>query len=200
MSGPRRLALLAALVVTLSCSTWSPPNRAIALTGPAPVPALHGPGTAEWVEARFRAYQSALGNSELSEVAHALVRAAEQHDVPLDLVLAVIHTESGFHNFARSRVGALGLMQIMPRTGETLAEQLDVPWTGPEQLFEPVLNIRMGTYYLAHLHDRFASWDKALAAYNWGPSAIDRRLRRGHKMPQRYVAKVYSKLQSPGAL
>ena len=60
--------------------------------------------------------------------------------------------------------------------------------------------MKLGTRYLARLHGRVGSWKQALAAYNWGPGAIDRRIRRGHRLPTRYVAKVYSQLRSPDAL
>jgi len=112
------------------------------------------------------------------------------------LVLAVMHTESGFYNFSRSPVGALGLMQIMPATGEMLAREAGLRWTGPDDLFSPELNVRLGTRYLALLHARYGTWQKALAAYNWGPAAIDRRLAEGDRVPDAYVHTVYARLAS----
>ncbi len=192
------------LVMLLACSALQPELTTLApgftRAEVPPAPAVHGPGAVEWVEARFLSHQTALNRSEIRVVAESVIGEAERHDLPLDLVLAVIQVESGYHNFARSRVGALGLMQIMPHTGEQLARELDIDWRGPETLFEPNVNVRMGTHYLHFLHDRYGSYAAALAAYNWGPARIDRRLRLGSQMPARYVTKVWSQLQSPDAL
>lgn len=191
------------LVVLLACGALQPeihPLRGEVREGEPPAPAVHGPNAVEWVEARFLSHQSALNRDEVREAAIAVVEESRRHDVPLDLVLAVIQVESGYHNFARSRVGALGLMQIMPHTGRTLASELGIEWNGNETLFDPVTNVRMGTYYLGYLHRRYGSYPAALAAYNWGPARIDRRIRRGSAMPKLYVTQVYARLQSPDSL
>lgn len=187
------------LACGFSCSIWTPaaPPENLAVAAVAADGAALGPGAVEWVQARFLRYQSRLAPFEMREVAETIVAEAERLGLELELVLAVIHTESGFHNFARSAVGALGLMQIMPETGEMLAQQLNIDWQGPGTLFDPVVNVRMGTHYLAYLHKKYGSWDLALAAYNWGPQRIDRRLRAGAPLPARYVTQVTAHLQSP---
>ena len=101
-------------------------------------------------------------------------------------MLAVIHVESRYNAFAVSPVGAMGLMQIMPATGVELAARTGIPWRGPQTLFDPILNVRMGVAYLRELTNRFGDIELALAAYNWGPSHIDRRLRRGTPAPVVY--------------
>ncbi len=192
------------VLVLLACGALQPEMSALAPDGARtdrpPAPAVHGPNSVEWVEARFLSHQTGLSGWEVRATAEALVEASARNEVPLDLLLAVVQVESGYHNFARSRVGALGLMQIMPHTGRALARELEIDWDGNETLFEPVLNVRMGTHYLGYLHRRYGSYQAALAAYNWGPARIDRRLRRGTTMPELYVSQVYSKLQSPDAL
>ena len=195
----RRLLALLLLVASggLSCALWEPPSGD--LLGPkAPGPVL-GPDALDWIESHFEARSSALSPGEIREVARAIDERARQNGLDSELVLAVIHTESGFNNFARSRVGALGLMQIMPATGEMLAHELGLEWTGSDLLFDPVVNVTLGTRYLAMLHDKYASWDRALAAYNWGPRAIDRRLAHGRRLPVRYSTKVLAQLQPPSA-
>ena len=99
-------------------------------------------------------------------------------------VAAVVKSESGFRADARSAVGALGLMQLMPETAEWLAELEGIASPGPDQLLEPELNIRLGTLYLAILLERY-SGDRvaALAAYNAGPSTVARW--RPNEMPMR---------------
>ena len=82
-------------------------------------------------------------------------------------------------------------MQLLPSTGRELAEKMDIPWKGPDTLFDPVINVRLGTAYLRELSDRYdGNVDIALAAYNWGPGRIDRRLRRGARVPKLYIEQV----------
>ena len=196
---PLTLLAVFSLCCGLSCAVWTPPPPQAARS-PVPSPPVDGPplgpGPVEWVQARFLRYQTGLAPFELRRVAETIVAESERLGLERDLVLAVIHTESGFHAFARSPVGALGLMQIMPETGEMLARELDLEWQGPQTLFDPVINVRMGTHYLAYLHGKYEDWERALAAYNWGPSRIDRRLQAGYRLPGRYVAQVTGHLQS----
>jgi soluble lytic murein transglycosylase len=140
--------------------------------------------------AYFRSKRSGLTEAEIQRVALATVREARRHHLDPRLVMAVIHIESRGNAFARSPVGAIGLMQIMPATGEELAANLELPWPGPPALFDPILNVRLGTAYLKQLEKRFGSTKTALAAYNAGPGRIDRRLRRGAAPPAGYSDSV----------
>ena len=140
---------------------------------------------------------SAAAPTRADLAAEALIEESARHRIDPALVLAVMHTESGYYNFARSSVGALGLMQIMPATGEMLAREAGIPWTGPDLLFQPELNLRFGVRYLAFLRDRYGNWNEALAAYNWGPGAIDKRLAEGESLPVQYTNRVYSRLARP---
>lgn len=198
MGRPPFALLACSLAVLLSCSIWTGPAQELPRIGFIPaVAGPAGPSAVELVEAHFRARHARLSPAEVRAVSEAIVAESLHNELSWDLVLAVIHTESGFHNFAVSQVGALGLMQIMPATGELLATQLDLPWDGPETLFRPLVNVKMGTSYLAYLYDRFGSWDRALAAYNWGPERISWKLRNGRVLPVEYRNKVMARLQSP---
>ncbi len=95
-----------------------------------------------------------------------------------DLVsLAIARQESLFHQRALSRSGAIGLMQIMPRTGREIARRLKERNYKTERLFEPQLNYRFGSYYIHKLLDRFKLFPLAAAAYNCGPSRVKRALK-----------------------
>ncbi|MFQ5513054.1 MAG: lytic transglycosylase domain-containing protein [Myxococcota bacterium] len=190
------LALLWGLSVSLFGDPSSPPS---APAPPRARPAAaepQGPGPVEYVLERILRYQSGLAPFEIRRAAETIVEESARWGLDRDLVLAVIHTESGFYNFAVSRVGALGLMQIMPATGRMLAKEMGLDWRR-EILFDPVTNVRMGTRYLAHLHRRYEDWGQALAAYNWGPQHIDRRLRTGRALPVSYSRQVMAQLESP---
>lgn len=92
-----------------------------------------------------------------------------EYDLDPSLVAGVIYTESGFNPQATSRVGARGLMQIMPDTGREIAEALHEPFD-EERLFDPDVSIRYGCFYLREQLDRFdQNVAVTLAAYNAGP-------------------------------
>ena len=106
------------------------------------------------------------------------------HGVRTDLVRAVVQVESGFNPIARSPKGALGLMQLMPKTMEEF---------GVRNAFNPAENIRGGVAYLKQLLLRYSNNEVlALAAYNAGPGAVDKH---GQTVPpyretQDYVSKI----------
>jgi len=131
-----------------------------------------------------------LTADEVDAVARTVVSEARRHALEPSLVLAVMHVESRFYNFAVSPVGAIGLMQVMPNTGAELAARIGIDWLGPQTLFDPTSNVRLGVAYLRELKDRYGSIPTALAAYNWGPGRIDRRLRLGTALPAEYPSLV----------
>ncbi len=95
-----------------------------------------------------------------------------------DLIsLAIARQESLFHKRALSRSGAIGLMQIMPKTGREIAVRLKEKNYTTERLFEPELNYRFGSYYIHKLLKRFKLFPLAAAAYNCGPSRVKRALK-----------------------
>jgi soluble lytic murein transglycosylase-like protein len=109
------------------------------------------------------AAKAELSPAELHEL---LAAAGAEHDLDVDLLASLVQAESGSHAHAVSRVGAQGLMQLMPATAAQL---------GVKDSFVPEANVHGGTAYLDSLlkryHDNLAL---ALAAYNAGPGAVDR--------------------------
>jgi soluble lytic murein transglycosylase len=94
-----------------------------------------------------------------------IFHTAQEQRVPPALVKAVIAAESHFNPQAVSPKGAQGLMQLMPATARDL---------GVSDPLEARDNVRGGTRYLRRLMDRYGDLSRALAAYNAGPTAVDR--------------------------
>jgi soluble lytic murein transglycosylase len=89
------------------------------------------------------------------------------------LVLAVIRQESKFEALARSRAGARGLMQVMPKTGKHLARMSKEKKYESRWLYQPEVSIAYGTRFLNSMVKMFdGSMVKALAAYNAGPGRV----------------------------
>lgn len=142
-----------------------------------------------------RQQRTGLTREELWDLAESVVETADRYAFDPALVLAVMHVESRFDAFAVSPKHALGLMQILPSTGKWMAGKLGIPWEGPQTLFDPATNVTIGVAYLRELWDRYGQLETALAAYNWGPTAIDRRLARGASLPRIYAGLVMDALQ-----
>jgi soluble lytic murein transglycosylase-like protein len=115
----------------------------------------------------------------------AIIRTASKaYGVDASLVHAVISAESAYNQFAVSRTGAMGLMQLMPDTARRY---------GVQNMMDPAENIHGGVRYLADLLTMFKGRiDLAVAAYNAGENAV---VRYGHQVPpyaetRHYVPKV----------
>jgi len=94
----------------------------------------------------------------------AFERASRDAGLPLAMLVAVAQVESRFDSGAHSDAGAKGLMQVMPSTAASLQLTAD----------EPDSNVLAGARFLRQMLDRFRSSDLALAAYNAGPTAVER--------------------------
>jgi soluble lytic murein transglycosylase len=106
-------------------------------------------------------------------------REAASHTIDPLLVAALIRQESLFDSHARSSANAIGLMQILPATGQRLAGESASSVFSAEQLYDPARNIALGTAYLQTLGERYAgNQPRILAAYNAGEAAVDKWQRR----------------------
>jgi soluble lytic murein transglycosylase-like protein len=140
------------------------------------------------------------------QVKHHLREASKDQDIDYELLKALIATESGFDARAVSPKGAVGLMQIMPATGERYGVTADPKATVSKKLADPRTNIHTGARYLRYLLDLFPGrLELALAAYNAGEGAVQRA---GNKIPnypetQNYVKTVmqlYTMLKPPSMM
>ncbi|KXB35650.1 lytic transglycosylase domain-containing protein [Atopobium deltae] len=106
----------------------------------------------------------------------AVVASAARHNVDPYLACAVIRCESNWNPQAQSSVGAKGLMQLMPKTAQELADLrlVDGKAYDPKNLFDPKTNIEYGCAYLSYLQKRLKKTDKVIAAYNAGIGRVKR--------------------------
>jgi len=109
---------------------------------------------------------------------------ASERGVSSTELMAIARRESAFFPEARSPVGAMGLMQVMPATGRHVAKSLDRPYQSSD-LYDVEDNVMLGSAYYRQLLDRFdGNRIFALAAYNAGPHRVDRwRNKAGHQVP-----------------
>ena len=101
----------------------------------------------------------------------ALRKAASENKVDPMLVAGLIRQESAFDANVVSYAGAVGLMQVLPKTGPVLARRLHVYYSN-DQLTDPDYNLRLGTLYLSDLLGMFGVPEEALAAYNAGEDRV----------------------------
>ncbi len=115
-----------------------------------------------------------------SAVAHVLyplpyfpsvTRSSDKNKVDPMLVTGIMRQESAFQSDAVSRAGAIGLMQVLPKTAPQLARRLRISYTRA-RLFDPEYNLQLGTLYLSDLLAQFGSPEAALAAYNAGEDRV----------------------------
>ena len=116
----------------------------------------------------------------------AFVHAARDTGFQLSMLVAVAQVESRFKPNARSAADARGLLQVTPTTAASL--KLDVN--------DPASNVLAGARYLRLMLDRFQRTDLALAAYNAGPTVVDRLGRAPSQETQTYIANVQQRWAS----
>lgn len=100
-----------------------------------------------------------------------IAAAANEFDLPKDLLCAVIWVESRFRPDAVSSAGACGMMQLKPETFGEVLWRLELP--EDTDIFAPDQNIRCGAFYLRRLYGLYENWETALAAYNAGMGNVN---------------------------
>ena len=142
-----------------------------------------------------------MKESRVWKISNAIHKESTRYRLDPILVLALIDVESKFQHAAVSPAGARGLMQILPSTGKALVEEIGpvANWNPngfrPEFLDDPMVNIKLGVYYLQNLKKNFRSLNKALIAYNLGPTELKNRLDNNIVYPGAYAASVLDAYQ-----
>jgi soluble lytic murein transglycosylase len=115
------------------------------------------------------------------EYEHIVRGHAEQYDLDAALVAAVIYRESEFDADARSSSGAIGLMQLLPDTAEGIAQLTGGSRFMVDDLYDPEINVRYGSFYLRRLLRKYEDERLALAAYNAGQANVDEWIAEGRE-------------------
>lgn len=130
---------------------------------------------------------------DVDNLANSIVKEALEQKYDPIFTAAVIRSESAFNEMAKSWVGARGLMQIMPATGEYLAKRFAVSHS-TDRLHERNYNLKLGISYLKELEDKYVGNRLlTLIAYNWGPAKLDKAIKNGRGVPAeciRYALKI----------
>ena len=119
-----------------------------------------------------------------------ITEASKKYGVPENIIKAMIDTESSGNRYAESNKGAKGLMQLMPGTARDM---------GVSDPFDPYQNIMGGTKYVSQMYKTYGngSWERALAAYDWGPGNLQKNgMSRMPSETRNYISSVLGKAQS----
>lgn len=134
------------------------------LPPPAPLSAVHS-----------RFFERVSDHPNVVKYAPLIQQVAGESGVDIHLIQSVIAVESGYNPTAVSPKGAVGLMQIMPGTGERYGVRADAKRSVEQKLTDPAINLRIGARYLADLRKMFEEdLSLVLAAYNAGENAVKR--------------------------
>lgn len=147
---------------------------------------VHMPASVAKGGADLAAEYRAKGYAVSDELAVKIYRTALKHEIEPEVAFGLVRTESEFKNYATSRVGAIGLTQLMPGTARWFQRGITVT-----QLRDEDTNLEIGFRYLAELIDRYdGDLHLALTAYNRGTGTVDRVVERGGDPDNGYAGLV----------
>jgi hypothetical protein len=149
----------------------------------------------------IKAHRPQTSEEETWRVSEVILEECAKRKIDPLLVLALIQVESGFQATAVSPAGARGIMQIMPDTARALTHRVGREYGirpaafTPEALDDPLLNIRLGVYYLHGLKNQFQDLILTLSAYNFGPVELQNRLDNNLEYSSEFTAAVLDAYQ-----
>lgn len=129
--------------------------------------------------------------SKVERMTKAILEESNKYNIDPIFVASIIRTESAFNPLARGTSGEIGLMQLMPKTGEYIAKRIGMKnYKGARTLKDPVKNIKIGVAYLDYLRQKFDNQAyKYVPAYNMGPGNVKKSIARQER-PKIYSSKV----------
>jgi soluble lytic murein transglycosylase len=137
-------------------------------------------------------YQIGFNQNEIKGLTEVIYTESKRFSIDPLLIISLIMTESSFKKGQKSYRGAKGLMQVIPSTAKDVAKKWGVEWPEDIDLWNPSLNIRVGSAYLFELILKFKSVRKAIIAYNLGETNLREFYFYKAKPPARYYEKVVS--------
>jgi hypothetical protein len=189
---PARAALTALVLLSAGCAQfqWSSEGPGAPGYRTPPPPLLTTTGRSDHALPQLPPAPpfSPTDRARIAGMQPTVEQIAARRDLDPDLLNGMIWVESRFQPRAQSPAGARGLMQLMPATAAAMAKELDRPMA---RVYDPELNIEMGTRYLLHMLDRFDGDETlALAAYNAGAGNVSKWMAEDGELPPRSLQYV----------
>jgi soluble lytic murein transglycosylase-like protein len=128
-------------------------------------------------------------------IARVVEEQSLRHGYDPLFVQAMIEVESTCSPTARSRKGAIGLIQLRPETARAVARSAGIKWVGPQTLLDPARNVELGLLYLSQLEEQLGDPHLAVAAYNLGPGRVAG-MSKSFARTARYVRKILARYES----
>ncbi len=125
----------------------------------------------------FASVYFSLGR-EHEEYIPLIEKYSQEMNMDEELLAAMVKVESGFNKDAKSNMGAIGLMQVLPETAKWVSEKKGVEYD-EAKLTDPETNLMLGSYYFKYLFNMFKSEDLAILAYNGGMGNVNKWLDEG---------------------
>lgn len=135
-------------------------------------------------------YQIGFKDEDVAILTNVIYDESVKFGIDPLLILAVIKTESAFKSHQRSNMGAEGLMQIKPSIAKSIADKWGIKWPQKRGLWNPGLNVKLGTAYLFELILKFRDVRKAIIAYNLGETVTREYIYFGAAPPAKYYNQV----------
>jgi soluble lytic murein transglycosylase len=137
-------------------------------------------------------FSSGYADYTATDIAYTIVSESRKNNIDPYLTVAMIITESSFRYQVVSRKGAIGLMQLLPNTAFYISAKVEeIDLSHKNEIFNPVLNIKLGVNYFVYLLNKYNGDEKlAIIAYNLGPNNLNRYLERSDSYPDFYYYKV----------
>ena len=129
------------------------------------------------------------------ELARHVIKLSHEYNIDPLLILAMVKVESDFKPSAHSGAGAIGLMQLMPIVIREVGSDISI--SKKSDLYDPYKNLHLGVHYLTYLLEKYHfNLQKALIAYNLGPTALNSKISQRNFIPVNYFKKVMISYQN----